>query len=278
MKLITIDGKALLRAIAPTVRGYKGARQGQIIDAFGGMLPEVLDLADAETPLRIAHFLAQVGHESDGYSALEEYDSGAAYEGRVKTLGNTQPGDGKRFKGRSLIMNTGRRNYAEFGQWIRRWRSDAPDFETRPDLMAQFPWAGYAAAWYWLVHNLNAYADADDLVGATREINGGKNGLADRRAYLSRAKKAVAKAFAADLPTAPALPTLQRGAEGDAVETLQRALNVANSRTLMLGVDGDFGAATELVVKHFQTMRGLKVDGIVAAKTWAALKPYIRES
>jgi putative chitinase len=277
MTIQQIDGKALLRAIAPAVRGYKGTRQGQIIEYLAEMLPEVLDLAGADTPVRIAYFLAQVGHESDGFAALEEYASGAAYEGR-SDLGNSQPGDGKRYKGRGLIQCTGRRNYRAFVRWIAPWRMGAPDFEVRPELMAVFPWAAYSAAWYWTVHDLNHFAEADDLAGATRAINGGLNGLADRRAYLARAKRAVAAAIADAMPTAPTLPTLRRGSDGEAVETLQRTLNRIYAPSLTLAVDGDFGAATELVVKHFQGFRSLKPDGIVAAKTWAALKPYLQES
>jgi putative chitinase len=268
MKINPIDGKDLLRAIAPPVRGYKGARQGQIIEHFAMMLPEVLDLAGAGTPLRIAYFLAQVGHESDGFATLEEYASGAAYEGRVEDLGNSQTGDGKRFKGRGLIQCTGRKNYRACTDWMRSRKSGAPDFEAQPELMGAFPWAAYSAAWYWITHDLNRFADADDLAGATRAINGGLNGLADRRAYLVRAKRAVAAAFADPMPADPARPTLRRGSEGEAVETLQRALNRCFSPSLTLGLDGDFGAATELVVKHFQQSR----------RTWAALKPYIMES
>lgn len=278
MKINPIDGKALLRAIAPTVRGYKGARQGQIIEHFATMLPEVLDLAGAGTPLRVAYFLAQVGHESDGFATLGEYASGAAYEGRVEDLGNSQTGDGKRFKGRGLIQCTGRKNYRACAAWMKRSDLGAPDFEAQPDLMAAFPWAAYSAAWYWITHDLNRFADADDLAGATRAINGGLNGLADRRAYLVRAKRAVAAAFADPMPADPARPTLRRGSEGEAVEMLQRALNRCFSPSLTLAVDGDFGAATELVAKHFQQSRSLKPDGIVAARTWAALKPFIMES
>lgn len=273
-----IDGKALLRAIAPTIRGAKGARQSQIIDHFAEVLPEVLDLVGADTPARIAYFLAQTGHESDGYSTAEEYASGAAYEGRIKKLGNTEPGDGRRFKGRGLIQCTGRKNYRAFGAWIRPQKHGAPDFEERPELMAVFPWAALSAVWYWTAHDLNRFADADDIAGATREINGGLNGLAARRAYLTRAKTAVADALAGQMLAAPALPTLRRGSGGDAVETLQRALSSAFSPSLTLAIDGDFGAATELVVKHFQQSRSLKADGIVAAKTWAALKSYLQES
>lgn len=134
------------------------------------------------TPLRKAHFLAQLGHESDGFNTNEEYASGAAYEGR-RDLGNTQPGDGVRFKGRGLIQVTGRANYGECG------RALGVDLIASPQRLADFDLACLSAGWYWDTRNLNPYADRDDVLTITRIINGGTNGLADRRDYLARAKR-----------------------------------------------------------------------------------------
>jgi len=131
--------------------------------------------------LRLAHFLAQLGHESDGFKAMEEYASGAAYEGR-KDLGNTQAGDGRRYKGRGPIQITGRSNYRTYGKRI------GINIEKYPEL-ASNPCIGMRLALeYWKVKKLNELADRDDLLTITKRINGGTNGLADRKGRLALAK------------------------------------------------------------------------------------------
>jgi len=135
------------------------------------------------TPLRKAHLVAQLAHESDRFRALEEYASGAAYEGRAD-LGNTEPGDGKRYKGRGVIQLTGRANYRRAGEYL------GLDLERQPDLAALPAVAYMTAAFYWLDRGINAKADRDDLRGVTKLINGGTNGLRDRKALLSAAKHA----------------------------------------------------------------------------------------
>ncbi len=150
--------------------------------ALYGVLIRAMAEADISTPLREAHFLSQVGHESGDLLYTEELASGAAYEGRAD-LGNTQPGDGRRYKGRGLIQLTGRANYAAYGAAIGR------DLLTDPGAVAREPALCVGVAtWFWAKHGLNALADADDCEGITRRINGGTNGLADRRARLETAK------------------------------------------------------------------------------------------
>jgi putative chitinase len=133
------------------------------------------------TPLRQAHFLAQLGHESGELRYTQELASGTAYEGR-KDLGNTQPGDGMRFKGRGLIQLTGRANYTAFS------KACGQDLLTHPELLAETPLAVDVAVWFWAQHGLNALADKDDVVRITKRINGGTNGLADRQILLARTK------------------------------------------------------------------------------------------
>jgi putative chitinase len=133
------------------------------------------------TPLRLAAFLAQVGHESGQLRYSEEIASGAAYEGR-KDLGNTERGDGVRFKGRGLIQLTGRANYAAFS------RSAGVDFLKSPALLSLPLWAVTSAWWFWRTKGLNAIADRDDVRAVTKAVNGGYNGLADRTALYGRAK------------------------------------------------------------------------------------------
>jgi putative chitinase len=148
---------------------------------FAAMLAGMTSAA-VDTPLRQAHFLAQVGHESGELRYTEELASGNAYENR-KDLGNTQSGDGPRFKGRGLIQLTGRSNYAAFGESVEL------DLLRDPKRLATDPrLAVDAATWFWKKHKLNALADRDDTLALTRKINGGSNGLADREAKLRRAK------------------------------------------------------------------------------------------
>lgn len=129
--------------------------------------------AGINTPARQAAFIAQLGHESGNFRYSEEIASGRAYEGR-RDLGNTQPGDGERFKGRGYIQLTGRANYAAAG------RALGLDLVNNPELAARPENAARIAAWYWNSRGLNARADAGDFDGITRAINGGYNGKADR--------------------------------------------------------------------------------------------------
>lgn len=134
-----------------------------------------------ESGLRLAHFMGQLGHESDGFRAMQEYASGAAYEGRAD-LGNTQPGDGVRFKGHGPIQITGRANHRAMGQLL------GIDFENNPTLLT-IPSIGLMAACaFWDQRGLNALADNDDLLGITKKVNGGTNGLDDRRVRVAAAK------------------------------------------------------------------------------------------
>lgn len=135
-----------------------------------------------DTPERIALFLAQLAHESGSLRYVTELASGEAYEGR-KDLGNTQPGDGKRFKGRGLIQITGRTNYTNVG------KDFGVNFTAVPETLATAPYAAQTAGWFWSRAGLNKYADGLDLKAVTRRINGGYNGYADRLAHWIRIRK-----------------------------------------------------------------------------------------
>jgi putative chitinase len=136
------------------------------------------------TPQRLAAFAAQLGHESGDLRWWEEIATGDAYEGR-RDLGNTQPGDGRRYKGRGPIQLTGRANYRAAGAAL------GIDLERHPE-RANDPDVGFrVAAWYWSTRGLNELADVGDFTGITRRINGGLNGQADRVARLHRAVQAL---------------------------------------------------------------------------------------
>ena len=134
-----------------------------------------------DNPLRLAHFMAQLAHESGSFKYMEEIASGAAYEGR-KDLGNTQPGDGVRYKGRGPIQCTGRANYRTYGRKI------GINLERYPELAANPSIGLHIACVYWADRKLNELADKDDVAGITRKVNGGVNGLEDRKAKLALAK------------------------------------------------------------------------------------------
>ncbi len=119
----------------------------------------------ADTALRLAHFLAQVGHESGSFKYMEEIASGAAYEGRAD-LGNTQPGDGKLFKGRGPLQITGRNNYRTFGRQI------GIDIERHPELAAVPSIGLHLACAYWGNRSLNALADKDLTEDVDRRAKG----------------------------------------------------------------------------------------------------------
>lgn len=174
------------------------------------------------TPLRRAHFLAQVAHESanfttarenlnysvdallklfpkridaalarkigraPGQDADQEAIANAIYGGEwgARKLGNTEPGDGWRFIGRGYIQITGRDNYAQCSRDL----FGNGMLLRAPQMLELAPNAAASAGWFWHSRGLNALADKDDLEGITRIVNGGANGLEHRRELLAKYK------------------------------------------------------------------------------------------
>ena len=160
---------------------------------------------EIDTAQEYAHFLAQACHESDHFKVTEEYASGKAYEGRAN-LGNTKPGDGVKYKGRGIFQTTGRANYMQLG--IKR--GDASLFLNNPELVELPENAVWSACEYWKTRGLNDianHADSDILKikikGVVKNVspveyisirvNGGLNGLEDRKKFYERAKVALAQ-------------------------------------------------------------------------------------
>ncbi len=158
-------------------------------------IAQELDLAAAvhfrtdgilDAPLRLIHFMGQGGHESSSFRYMEEIASGADYEGRAD-LGNTQPGDGKRYKGRGPIQLTGRANYRADGATL------GIDLERHPEIVAMPSVGLLTSCLFWSRTGLNALADADDGIAIGRSINRGNpratkpaNGEAERIAFTAR--------------------------------------------------------------------------------------------
>ncbi|AAO55611.1 glycoside hydrolase family 19 protein [Pseudomonas syringae group genomosp. 3] len=162
---------------------------GQKAGVFAPVLNTAMSKHQILTPLRIAAFIAQVGHESGQLRYVREIwgptPQQLGYEGR-KDLGNTVAGDGSKYRGRGLIQITGRANYAECGEAL------GLDLIHHPELLEQPEHATMSAAWYWSSRGLNSLADKGDFLQITRRINGGTNGLADRQALYDRALKVLA--------------------------------------------------------------------------------------
>ena len=167
--------------VATMRQAFPGLGAERAAELNGGLNTAML-LAGCTTVNRAAMFCAQVGEESISLTAATELASGAEYEGRAD-LGNTHPGDGVRFKGRGFIQITGRFNYGKLSQWANRKGlvPSATYFVDNPTQLATDKYVWLGPVWYWTVaRSINPLADAKDIEGATKAINGGLHGLADR--------------------------------------------------------------------------------------------------
>lgn len=160
--------------------------------ALGAAADDYFPRFQITTALRLAHFMAQATEETMGFRYLKELwgptEAQKGYEGRAD-LGNTEPGDGFKFRGRGIFMVTGRDNYRRYGDRLGLDLIDHPELLEQPDA------AVHAACLYWDDHHLNDYADEDNILGVSNGINRGNpasirepNGFADRKAALTRAK------------------------------------------------------------------------------------------
>jgi putative chitinase len=258
---------------------------------------ELFEKYQINTPLRIAGFMAQCAHESNDFNSLEEnlnYSEDALnrvfsrYFGKGKrnaaeyarkpekianyvyqdefrskagALGNTQPGDGWRFRGRGIKQLTGRNNYAAFGKTVGMTAEQAADYVATPKGAIE------SACWFWSTRKLNAVADADDIVRMTKIINGGDIGLADRKARYTKAKtilgglksnKSMPKPVnqqITDSVTQSKNLEIKRGSRGELVKQVQKALKLSD--------DGIFGIQTEVAVKSWQRINRYTVNGIL---------------
>jgi putative chitinase len=282
MSLLT---EAQLAAMIPT---------NKEVAAWCEELNKALPKYDITTPERIAGFISQCAHESQNFLAMSENLSyreetllkvfpryfgpgkrnAAEYarnpekianyvymdEFRTSKLGNTQPGDGWRFRGRGLKQLTGRDNYTRFAKDYDMTAEEAAEWvETKEGALA-------SALWFWNTNNLNAVADTGSVPALTKKINGGDIGLQDRQARYEKAMAVLTGKIplrAANSEAAPTGGTLRRGSKGEEVKRMQAKLG--------LSADGDFGPGTEAALKKWQAANGLTADGVAGPKTLAKL-------
>ncbi|SCZ75913.1 MULTISPECIES: glycoside hydrolase family 19 protein [unclassified Pseudomonas] len=182
---MTITAQQLLQ-ILPNA----GAKAGVFVPALNAAMSKYAII----TRLRVAAFLAQIGHESGqllyvrelgSNQYLSKYDTGTL----AKRLGNTPEadGDGQKYRGRGLIQITGRANYEACSEAL---FSDARLLNT-PELLETPVYAALSAGWFWQRAGLNSLADKGDFLTITKRINGGTNGLSDREALYQRALKVL---------------------------------------------------------------------------------------
>ena len=254
------------------------------------VLNSALPKYDINNARRVAAFISQCAHESRDFTAMEEnlnysvkalnsvfgryfgpgkrnaadyarnpekianYVYMDEFRSKAGALGNTQPGDGFKFRGRGLKQLTGRQNYARFAKDYDMTADEAAEWiETKDGALA-------SALWFWNTNNLNPVADTGDVAALTKRINGGDIGLTDRRLRFSVAMQALTGEIP---PRATVTETLRKGSTGDAVKRLQRKLGLI--------ADGAFGPNTEAKVKEWQAANGLVADGVVGPQTLAKL-------
>ena len=257
---------------------------------------EVFPKYDIDTPQRIAAFIAQCGHESGGWRVFSEnlnYSAKAldavfgkyfkragrdaneyarqpekianvVYANRMDN-GDTDSGDGWRYRGRGPIQLTGKANYTAFSKDMDVDAVDNPDLVSDDKEVALM-----SAIWYWNKNNLNRYADSGDIKTMTKRINGGYIGLEDRIHHWKAALAAMGEMHAEtdehaddeDIDVED-IGLLKKGMRGDGVKIMQEALGI--------GADGIFGPGTERALKAWQAANGLVADGIAGPNTLSKL-------
>jgi putative chitinase len=255
-------------------------------DRFVPFLEDACARYQINTELRLAAFLATICFESDYFKATEEYASGWAYDKsknprKAKQLGNTEPGDGPKFKGRGLIQLTGRFNYGVFDDYIEdhftAYRDRLiPDFLYQPAAVAQPFWAVESACWYWQTHKLNSYADKGKFAAIQGLVN---RGDANKRALdLDKREKLYTTALRAipdDFSSAPnesairpsdatpATPDPPKTEDSQAEETFFNKatswIGEKRSKLTSIGIEPDISGTSKAVV------------GSVKGTGWSAL-------
>ena len=255
-------------------------------DWYEAML-EILPLWEVNTIERVAMFIAQCGHESAGFRVLTEnlnYSAKALntifpkyfrragrdandyhrqpekianviYANRMDN-GDSDSGDGWRFRGGGILQLTGRYNYTQFAKAMEMTAEEAVDYvRTKKGALD-------SACWFWDTNNINKWCDDMDVVGATKRINGGTIGLDDRKKHYLHAMDVLGGDY--EEPEVDYNQTIRKGSRGPLVAEVQEKLDISPA-------DGIFGPGTEKIVKNWQSSNGLVADGIVGPKTLGKL-------
>nr|WP_294502948.1 peptidoglycan-binding protein [uncultured Rhodopila sp.] len=287
---MAVDVVSLIRRIEPS------SALPAYLDAVAMGQLQLKD-AGIDTPLRISHFFAQALHETGRFTiareslnysaerlveifgvnrhsaaitdaeaarlahdqpAIAERVYGLGNPHMAQELGNTQPGDGYRYRGNGVLQMTGRGAHRKFGLLA------GVDFEGNPDLVTLPEHALKPAIGEWSAGNLNVFADKDDIRTITRVINGGFNGLSERQDLLDQLKQLLIAS--GDLPAGEA-----QGQPDTDIVALQKALNTLGADP-KLDMDGQLGPTTKAALKEFQRSANLVPDGVPGPVTWAKIR------
>lgn len=263
-------------------------------DKWFKALRDILPNYEIDTPERIAGFIAQCAHESADFKRLEEnlnYSEDALnrvfgryfgkgknkrdaaeyarnpeaianyvymdqYRSKSGALGNTEPGDGWRFRGRGLKQLTGRNNYTAFGKTVDMTAEEAAEY------VATEKGAVESACWFWATNKLNAIADKGDIVAMTKKINGGTIGLEDRTKRYEEALAILSGEVKLEKKVINNVnynEVISVGSRGDTVKAVQQKLGLTD--------DGVFGPGTKRALKAWQQANGLLADGVAGPAT-----------
>lgn len=169
-----------------------GRNTGDLGDDIALGMDKFCPQYEINTPLRMAHFVSQACHETGGFRYLKEiWGPTQAQKGydppsmKAQMLGNTLVGDGRTYCGRGIFQLTGKANYARIGKALNLALIKDPDLACDPQISVQI------ACHYWMTHQINVPADANDIVRVTKAINGGTNGLEDRKTCFMRARQVL---------------------------------------------------------------------------------------
>ena len=260
-------------------------------DEWHQALVDVLPKYNINTIDRVAAFMAECSHESGNFTVLEEnlnyswqqlrkvfpryfptdalaqqyhrqpekianrvYDDA----NRQSKLGNTQPGDGWKYRGRGVIQLTGKNNYTAFAASIGQTLDQTVEYLKTKDGALE------SACWFWNNRKINPVADTKNIDAVSKLVNGGDIGLAERRDLYNKSVKilnesAPVSPAPSPVPAQPSSSVLKVGSKGDSVKKMQQALGIK--------ADGIFGSGTEAALKQWQKGAGLPVTGVADQET-----------
>lgn len=218
-------------------------------------LNSCLQRFEINTVPRIRHFLSQTAHESGGLRWMEEIASGSAYEGR-RDLGNTSPGDGRKYKGAGVIQLTGRHNYQKFADFIK----DQKVMQGHSYVAQVYPFT--SAGFWWKNNNMNALCDRGATVReVTKRVNGGYNGLSDRQRYYDKACQVIKQLPSTPLHTEELAAKPETGkAATESSDQVSKVEVVREMPKILTPKDVDWSDMSTHLTPHFTLGENLRND------------------